>query len=146
MVEWTKVVIPGVPDSHLGLDGGLLCAEVDTRKLLEEQRRAHPVRSFFEKLRGRPAEPERNVLQVWRRAYDGDYTVTRIVYDGAGALVSVKHTRVYATDDITGGSPVETLVPRTQQEIRDEIRAFFAGAPGADRLMAQLPPPEGAAV
>ena len=137
MAEWGKVVIPGVPDSYHGEDGGLLRAEVDSRKLLEEQRRAHPIRSFFEKLRGRSAEPERHILRVWLRSRDSDYTVARIVYDAAGELQSVKHDRIYSTDDI-GGGPFEDLVPRSRQEIMDTIRAFFAGAPGADSVMAQL--------
>jgi hypothetical protein len=137
MPTWTKVEIPGVPDDYLGDDGGLLCAEVDSRKVLEEQRRAHPISSFFEKLRGRSEASQRHVLRVWLRSRDSDYTVANIVYDAAGELQSVKHNRIYSTDDI-GGGPFEDLVPRSQQAIMDEIRGFFAGAPGVDSVMAQL--------
>ena len=119
---------------------------MDSRKLLQEQRRAHPIRSFFEKLRGRPEEPPRHILRVWLRSRDRDYTVARNVYDATGELQSIKHDRIYSTDDIGAGSPLEDLVPRSQQEIMDEIRAFFASAPGADILMAQLISSEAAAV
>jgi hypothetical protein len=139
MVRWSKVVIPSVPDSHAGLDGGILCAEVDSRKLLDGQRRAHPVRWLLQRLRGRSTEPERHVLQVWRREYEGDFTVVRLLYNPDGALKSVQHKRVYSTEDITAGSPVETLSPRPKEEVMDEIRAFFADSPGAAMLMAQLP-------
>jgi hypothetical protein len=138
MVDWEKVVIPGVPESHIGTDGGILCAEVDSYQLLEEQRRAHPIRSVLKTLRRRPDQPDRHILKVWRRAREGDYTVAQLVYSSGGELQSVRHDRLYANDDIGAGSPAEILSPRPQQQLIDEIRSFFANAPGAAKLIAQI--------